>query len=214
MAEVRFTTETGQVERSGTPLRDFWGELKEVVPQSEPSRDGGEPRLSAMLRFVSVEVKKSVTPYPFPVAELSLDVRMGRSGRVSDWCNYGRVLVSAEALGIKDLKLVYGKRIHMVATPRPVTRKNKETGEETTVTYQDWAVAELGGGGSTMSEAEKLEAIVALADGKSAGEFASAALADPKLASVHDAVIAQTLLPGLVAVGRLTLDNGKFHKKV
>ena len=209
---MEFVTKAKDLMPSGTPLRKFKGKLDDIVPEA----DSATGRTVMHVNFTDVEAIECIpgAVYPYPTAQINIGYRVDPgSGRPSERSIWGRLLISAEELGFEDIMLLKGKVVMMVGTTESFG-KNRQTGEE--MEGLVWRVAEAEGGAgqgqpAAQSAEDKAKHLAMLADGKTAGEFAAAALQDP-IGKEHQAqIFDRTLLPTLVQLGLLELKENKYH---
>ena len=207
--ESEFVTRADQLDVAGTPLRRFKGTLDNI----ERRFDSGSNRMFVDLDFVEVEITAfldgkpgTVVPYEYPIAQLNIGYRTSRSGRPSERGAWGLLVKSAEEQGFQDFMDLKGRRLLMEAEEGHNYGTNRETGE--TITGMVWRVAEVEGEQAGVTD--ETQHLLALLNGKTAKEFAQAALQDPTGRRHSQDIISGKLLASLVAAGKTTLEGDKY----
>lgn len=208
-----FMTSSKNVEEFGTPLRRFKGKLQPINPP-QPEQNRKYP--SVKLQFTNVEILPfpdgspgSVSPYPYPVAELSLAYITTQSGNLGN-IGWGGLLKTLEDnCHEHDLQAQAGKMLLLEGKMEAYT--DRTTKEERSTLR--WSIIQIEGQGPKLSEADELAYMVALADGKDETEFATAAFTDSIGRKYNDTILNGTFLSSLVNANKLTRDSvGKYHK--
>lgn len=203
------TTETSGL----SPLRHFKGTCQSVEAETR-QRDRGEYQV-VVFKFVDLEVIKSVSPYPFPTAELQISHSDRSETR---WAAMGdsilRVLGPEEG---QDAENLAGKKQEWKMVPSPIRRPedpDNPRGNWVTADTDCWQVISVEG--AEEAAADLTSHLLDLADGKTDVQFQEAALADPKVMADPDtigAITERTLLPALIAAKQLSRDaEGILHK--
>jgi len=202
--EQQFVTRPDGLTKSGTPLREFWGDLIKLHPHDD-ERDATKTIFD--MDFINLEVIKSVPQYIYPSAQLN--IRYSASER-SGW---GLMVKSLDDIGVVDLKDLVGRRIHMLAEEDHAYGNNRETGEA--IAGMVWRVAEVKGGVTATStaaptQAEDHETLKGILNGKTATEFANLALANDAGKRQQESVMTGSFIEGLVASGAATMDEDRY----
>lgn len=210
-------------ETSGqSPLRHFKGRcLTQEDPDNlgvkleERTGNDGSTYEVVVFKFVDLEVVKTVTPYPFPTAELVISHSVKAETR---WAAMGdsikRLLGPEEGADAENLA---GKMQEWKMLPSPRRRPvdpNNPRGAWETVQEDCWQVVAVEG---AEEAAEDLtEHLLDLADGKTEVQFHAVALADSRVQAdtpTITAITERTLLPALIKAEKLTRDaEGVLHK--
>jgi len=168
-----------------------------------------------VLKFTDLEVIESVSPYPFPTAEIQISHSDRSETR---WAAMGdsirRLLGPDEGA---DAMVLEGKMQEWAMLPSPTRRPEDPQnpgGYWETLDTDCWQVVAVEGAAEA---AENLtEHLLDLADGKTDTQFNQAALADTKVTASPTTVTAiteRTLLPALIAAKQLSRDaEGVLHK--
>ena len=214
-----------------SPLIRFRGVLKEVKESTYTPQGGGNDRLSLEFNFVDVTVIESREPYPFPIAS----VRIGYSDRGNTkWAAFTKsfkdIVPRTEFENLENpMKVLEGKGQEWYYAPAQLrlplknedgSDKMKADGKpEWGVTEgQAWQLVSVDGyqsaGGPGL-----MDKILDFADGKGDQAiytwiFTTQELkAYPDYNATVEGVVSKTLLPTLVAGGKLKAnDNGTYSK--
>lgn len=217
--ELSFTTRRADLTKSGTPLREFKGVLHSIVPKQETR--GGQIQTIGELNFTDVEVVKSETPYPHPTA--TLGIRYSQRER-STW---GLLLLSLDKFGVQDLNDLRGKKLLMKSYEKDWSQgrerlSSRQTQARTPATDAPpdepmvglvWEVAGVDGvaaGQSAAAAPDPQRIALELLHGKTASEFAQAALENPVLRTKSSDIISGAMLTGLVASGLAKLEGDRY----
>ena len=194
----QFVTRSDQLTSFETPLREIKGKLEAIKPLVRNNFTVG------ILQVSELQVIKTELPFNNQAVEIEVPF----SGRKNS--TWAKLLESAEGLGFKDLMELVGKRIHMVGAMEKWENKTKQTSGQNLV----WKIVGVEGAATAANGAgavDELAEMVKLADGKTAGEFANAALQHPIGRRYQKDIFDGKLLPGLVASGKLTLKDDKYQ---
>ena len=222
MVEQGFTTRADKLEASGTPLRKFKGKLigsdessNKIFPIQRETREGqsGPPGYVVVLNFEDLDVLESVTPWNYPVAQLTINYRLGRGGTApSDRGGWGILLKSADDVGFPDLQDLVGKVVTMEAEPEHDYGTNRETGEAITAIV--WRVVEVeGGGAEQMTKEDEHSHILKMIDGKDRAGFSEAMLQDEVGRRFSNEVFDGTLIASLLASGEVEQEGEVYRVK-
>ena len=186
-------TKPSQLTKSGTPLVRFWGNLVDLNFRNEQGVDTG------VFNYADIQVLEveEGSVYEYPVAQLSIKVG------VHERSSWGKLLSSLEPLGVADLLDLKGKRVLMVKKADFFT--DRQTNEK--VEFSVWRIAEVEGlavKGPTAAAGSDSDVLLGLLQGKTAAEWAQAALQTDagKRNSAH--IYDQALISGWLAAGAVT----------
>ena len=208
-----FQTKASEVEVFGTPLRRFKGKLMPIAPpQAVANRRWAEVKL----QFMDIEILPfddgrpgTLTPYQYPVAELTFPYITSQSGAIGGigWGGFLRTL--EQNCKVDDIKACEGKVVLMEASDE--TYKDRNTDEERRTIR--WAALDVEGMAPAMSEAEEFNHLIGLIDGKDDTAFATSAFQDPVGRKHTDSILNGSFVKGLLASGKITQsDDGKYHR--
>lgn len=195
------------------PLRRFKG-MCQSIEEDVRKGDRGEYTV-IVFKFTDLEVIESVSPFPFPTAEIQISHSDRSETR---WAAMGdsirRLLGPDEGA---DAMVLQGKNQEWAMLPAPTRRPEDPQnpgGNWVTADTECWQVITVEGAAEA---AENLtEHLLDLADGKTDTQFHAAALADDKVRADPKTITAITdrkLLPALFEAKRLTRDaEGVLHK--
>lgn len=185
------------------------------VKLEERTGNDGNTYEVVVFKFKDVDPIASITPYPFPTAELVIS----HSTKVETrWAALGdsikRLLGPEEGADAENLA---GKMQEWKMIPSPRRRPvdpNNFRGAWETVEEDCWQVVAIEG--ATEAAEDLAEYILNLVDGKTDTQFNQVALADPRVTADPKTVTTitdRTLLPALVEAKKLTRDaEGVYHK--
>lgn len=223
MTEMDFTTRADKLTVAGTPLRKFKGRLigsdensNRIFPKMRDAAPGGQsgsPGQVVDLNFVDVDVVESTTPWNYPIAQLSINYRPGRSGEApSERGGWGILLKSAQDIGFEDFQDLVGKVLSMEAEPEHSYGVNRDTGEAMTGIV--WRVKEVGGGEqSQMNPEDETNHILDLIHGKDRAGFSETMMQDEVGRKFTKEIMDGTLIASLLASGDVTLEGELFQVK-
>jgi hypothetical protein len=210
MVEQEFVTRRDQLERSGTPLRKFWGEF--VNAEKKQDTYGN---LKAHLYFDRVEIVKSIVPYSFPTAELIINYSL-RSR--SAWGLFMDSLdnLEGEVIGLDEVKgsmlLLEMEEDHEYS---PAREETADRPAQERFAGSVWRIMDRRSDGTAasaegMSDGAKQAHMLTLIDGKDAAEFSQAALQDPIARTMSDEIMTGQVAAGLIAEGKIEERDGKY----
>lgn len=203
MAE-QFVTSASDLQISGTPLREFEGDLKAIKFEK------AYEKTRAKLQFTGLHVIETRVPYAFPVAELDL------SYSARERSVWGKLLKSAQEIGYNDIMDLREHRLHM----KGVDASYGTDGDGRPIAGIDWAIigvdgAESASAAAVASEGDKGKRIMELIDGKTSGEFATDAMNDPLFRgdnALKNSLFDGSLVASLVEDGKVTLGDDERYK--
>ena len=194
----------------GTPLRVFEGLLQDYVPTKHAAVEGGREYMTIVFNFVDVVVIKSVEPYPFPIATISLPYSTSTDTRWDALASsIKKVFGSTPAL-----EELVGKKQRWEYLPTKL-RKMLEDKTWATVDDESWQLVSIEGvgegvSGSGTTPSFDIDAhILTLLDGKTEQDFLQVFYQDPEVRKFPDLITAATnreLLPTLEKAGRIGRD--------
>lgn len=204
MVEASFATRPDQIELTGSPLRKIRGRLDKIVPRVDS--DYGD-RKSMNLQIVELEVIESITPYAYPVVEISINYPKKKVTEKTAW---GLTLKSLEDIGVEDFQDCVGKFITMENEAEHEYGVNEDTGE--TIKGAVWRVIAVEGAGvASASDAEKEAKILEMLDGNDRAEFSRLALQDDVGRQLNSEIMDGSLVAGLIAAGKVEEgEDGKY----
>lgn len=186
------------------------------VKLEERTGNDGSTYEVVVFKFKDLEVIETVTPYPFPTAELVVSHSVKVETR---WAALGdsikRLLGPEEGADAENLA---GKMQEWKMLPSPRRRPvdpNNPRGAWETIEEDCWQVVAVEGAAEAAEDLT--ERILDIADGKTLTQFNQAALADNRVTADSKTVGAITdrkLLPALEEAGRLTRDAEGVYRKV
>jgi len=188
----------------GTPLREFSGVLDNYYPED---RQFGTV---VVLNFKEIEVIRTVEPYNFPIATIS--IKLSNKKR-SGWGIFADSL--AELLPEdQDIKDCVGKRMTLEMEEGHVYGQDRTTGDD--MVGNPWHAKALEGatatGASVPTAKDRAEELLI---GKTRAEFNKAAYADPlirKDTALQRAITDKSFINSLVQLGEIVEDeNGVFQ---
>ncbi len=219
--EATFATRRDQFERSGTPLRKFTGlfigsdeESRKIFQSQVENRDGWVVNLC----YTDMEVHESVTPYRFPTASLRINYTRSKDPNAApnERGTWFMFFESAEKLGFEDISELIDKRNTLEAEPdhlysgpcpdckaagRPVQPPPRRQAEEE-IRGMVWRVVAVEGAApSGESQGDDQDRLLDLIHGKTASEFASAALSDPVGRRYQEEILSNDLVAGMISTG-------------
>lgn len=188
----------------GTPLRDFSGTLDSYYP------DDRQFGTFVVLNFKDLEVKRSIEPYNFPIATLSIKLSDKKN---SAWGIFGESLAPFLKED-EDFKDCIGRRMGLKMEEGHVYGKDRSSGED--MVGNPWKVYELEGAaaaGVTLPTAK--DRAKELLIGKTRAEFNKAAYADPlirKDTGLQRSITDKSFINSLAQLGEIVEDeNGVFQ---
>lgn len=204
--EQLITSTRGLVDGGGgTPLRDFWGDLKSIYPETDPYGDKN------VLNFADIEVIESTEPYNFPTATIRIKISNKKD---SSWGVFGgsvNVFLEPD----EDVADLVDKRLHMqMQVGYEFGGKDKE-GKP--FVGNPWKVVEIDGvsaAGADASVSSSVTKAKALLSGKTRAEFNKAALADTAIrkdAELQRSIVDKSFIKAMLDTGEYIEDeNGVF----
>ena len=226
MTQEPFRPSTAEPTGGGTPLRRFRGTLQ-ACPLRKAEREGKE-RLVVDFQFQDIEVLESESPYPFPIASISINyINPQESRGDTNWEAFSRTFRKVAAG--QDIEVLVGHRQEWAMLPaklrRPLTDEEGNpvidgNGRQVWGNLDGiaWQIVSVDGLGSVEQADTDFDSfIVDLADGKTEPAFHEAALTNSKVTARPNIVTAITerkLLAVLIESGRLSRDTeGVLHKQ-
>lgn len=219
-------TRRDQLAVTGPVFREFKGKLANMEFPIENNR------AKTKLQFTEMDVIKSVAAYTHPAGEIVMNRTSSKGGQPSDRSPWGILLISSDEQGYPDILELMNKTLHMVSSERIIeanAERNQEAGS-----FLVWTIASVDGvdnrpspeaaGDSDTSEAAQPpspepageateDTLLALIDGKTIGEFTTAAIGmampGPLRARVLDA---NGLVPDWINGGKVTTDGNVFTR--
>lgn len=215
------TYDTTPAEDFEPSLLHFKGLITDVRDEIRHNETTNKDSTVIIFDCAEVEVIEAKAPFTMPVYQVEIRWLPFPGTQSSAF------QISAEKAGYKgDLNGLIGKRIEWHYTSAMLNLPKRVTNEDGTTSrgegYENrmgkcWQVVAIEGVENTSNKLG--EAILNMADGKTATEFKSAFLSDMSLQglSSYDEVATQVMqnthLDLLVSVGQLTVDSdGKYHK--
>lgn len=195
----------------GTPLREFKGNLKEYYPEERQYGDKGSTTV-VILNFTDVEVIRSVEPYNFPIATISIKLSNKKRSGWGIFADSLAELLPPDA----DIKDCIGKMLTLKMEEGHVYGQDRTTGDD--MVGNPWHVIEVEGGsavGAPLPNAK--DRAKELLIGKTKADFNKAAYADPiirKDTALQRAITDKSFINSLIQLGEVEEDeNGVFKAK-
>lgn len=195
-----------QAREAGTPLRDISGVLDSYYP------DERQFGTVVVLNLKDLEVKKSVEPYHFPTAQISIKLSNKEN---SGWGVFSQSLAKLipESQDIKDC---VGKRMSMRMLEGHEYGTDRITGDK--MIGNPWEVYEVGGVVAGAKATTAVDEARKLLDGKTRAEFNKEAYANPiirKDAVFQRAITDKSFINSMLQLEEFEEDeNGVFHQVV
>jgi hypothetical protein len=196
-------------------LQDFKGLIVDV--RDETRTNNGRDSEWLLFDVAELEVIEAKEPYTLPVA--TVDIRYLRIPGTQ----WAVMAASIEKCGYKgDVNGLINKRVHfqylpaMMNLPKRDEDNNIIQGQYENRQGRAMQITEIEGVENTSNQLE--EKLLNMVEGKTAVEFKSAFLSDMSLQQltgyndVANHVTQNTFLDMLVATGKLSVDNGVYHK--
>ena len=234
--QPQFTTRADEfAQGAGLPLREFWGNLQDIVPQF-----GTDAKIVEM-PFENVEVIETDpgVVWPHPIAQIDNRAFFTPAGKASGFGAWFEMCRSSEVLGYPDIMSLKSLRLRMKGTMRPYETKDDCTGPADNLGVEDgqcmacgkemdlvephkqmrrtkeWRVVEVagtgGGDGTTVGEDD----LLALFDGPiNASAFAQAVLASVALRAAYSGpeLYDGSLLAGLLDQGKVSMEGDLYSR--
>lgn len=202
-----------------SPLNDFWGVLKQWEAEDRVFEGAKYPTRDIHFHFVDLEVIASEEPYPFPVAEIIVRYAdPARSRGQNKWDHFASSLRPLFGKDPSAMNKLVGRRQHWIRTSG--TTRVQEDGEWVNKPAMLWTVAEVDGVTAPTNNGAgggARELALDLADGKTEGEFYTAALSNQTImrdAVLVDSLTSRSFVKQMIDLGPLTQDEaGLLHKK-
>lgn len=203
--DVKVSTR-GLTDGGGTPLRKFKGILDSYYPDS--GGFGGKTR--AILNYKEVEVVESAEPYPYPVAQIPINLS-NRKG--SGWGVFSESL-NALIADDEDIESCVGKKMTLEMKVGYIFGQN-QAGED--MTGNVWRVTELQGAEAKMSGGKSAADVAkGLLDGKNQPDFNKEAYQNAIIRADGDFLVklgSGAFVTEVLASKEFTKDkDGIFHK--
>jgi hypothetical protein len=225
ITDQQFYDGAEDLERSGTPLRRFWGLVEEVEPRSANNRRSVEVN-SKDIKIVDYPAnhpkypgaKGSVIPYDFPSASFTVNYNLSRSGRPSERGAWGLFVTSVGEVGISRARDLVGHRVlfegdadHEYAAARAADPDRNVEAQER-IAGMVWRVVEIDGVTAATGAVTDLDAHFTglLGEGMTQPDFSQAALKDPTGRQNQQGIINGSILSNLVASGKVTLEGDLY----
>jgi len=189
---------------AGTPLRKFEGDLDSYYPEE---RTFGT---FVVLNFKNVKVEKSVEPYNFPIATISIKLSNKKN---SGWGIFGESLAALLPEG-QDIKDTLGMRYGLEMEEGHIYGQDRTTGDN--MVGNPWKVYKLGGAIAGAAATTAIAEAKKLLDGKTRAEFNQLAYANPVIRqdpAFQRSITDKSFINSMLQLGEFTEDgDGVFHK--
>lgn len=232
-AQPQFTTRSDEfVQGGGLPLREFWGDLQDIIPDF-----AGDAKM-IKLPFENVEVIETDpgVVWPHPIAEIECRAWFTQAGKARGFGAWFEMCSSSTNLGYPDIMSTKGLRLRMKGTMRAYEHKEMCTGPDDNMGVEEgqclacgkemetvephkqmrqakeWRIAEVSGSGGSVDTAGEDDLLSILSEPKNTSEFAQAVLAHPGLRTTYGgpSLYDGNLLAGLVAAGKVKLEGDQY----
>ena len=204
------------------PLNYFRGVLVDIDEETRtPNRVGAKPYIVLIFKFDKLEVIESNEPYKFPTTVIEMP-EFNFQGTA--WNALKQSLVPFESVIQGNINNLIGKSQEWAQLPATMRDRQQDgTNPDGTqkYTYGDvvrntWHVVAVEGAIDT--QAQLMEAIVNMADGKDETSFSTSLLGAVNLRNLSgyvdmvQQVVQRKLLGNLVTAGQLSFDGILYHK--